>query len=284
MSRIDYPLIRPTPSGLSRALPPDALALLDAACDAATELGVELWAVGGAIRDLAAGIEPAELDLACGESSATLAAATAARLRNGGGETPIVHREPRFATARIELSGRRIDLAELRSERYARPGALPEVRPGATIEEDLGRRDFSVNAVALGVAGPRRGELLDPFGGLEDLAARRLRALHAGSFRDDATRLWRGARYAAALGLRPEPETARWIEDAPRWIARISGRRLWAEFDAPPPPAASARRSGCSTAGACCAACIRRGRSRPRRRARSPGGRGRIRPRCCSPS
>ena len=198
-------------------LPPDALELLDAACDAATDLGVELWAVGGAIRDLAAGIEPAELDLACGESSATLAAATAARLRNGGGEAPTVHREPRFATARIELRGRRIDLAELRSERYPRPGALPEVRSGATIEEDLGRRDFSVNAVALGVAGPRRGELLDPFGGLEDLAARRLRALHAGSFRDDATRLWRGARYAAALGLRPEPETARWIEDAPRW-------------------------------------------------------------------
>ena len=227
-------------SRLRRVLPPDALALLDAACDAATELGVELWAVGGAIRDLAAGIEPAELDLACGESSATLAAATAARLRNGGREAPTVHREPRFATARIELRGRRIDLAELRSERYARPGALPEVRSGATIEEDLGRRDFSVNAVALGVTGPRRGELLDPFGGLEDLAARRLRALHAGSFRDDATRLWRGARYAAALGLRPEPETARWIEDAPRWVARISGRRLWAEFE----HTAAARRGG----------------------------------------
>ena len=223
--------MRPTLSGLSRVLPPDALVLLDAACDAAADLGVELWAVGGAIRDLAAAVAPAELDLACAGNAATLAAATAARLCNGGGEAPTVHREPRFATARIELRGRRIDLAELRSERYARPGALPEVRSGATIEEDLARRDFSVNAVALGVAGPRRGELLDPFGGLEDLAARRLRALHTGSFRDDATRLWRGARYAAALGLRPEPETARWMEDGARWITRISGRRLWAEFE-----------------------------------------------------
>ena len=218
-------------SRLRRGLPPDALALLDAACDAATDLGVELWAVGGAIRDLAAGIEPAELDLACGGDAAALAAATAARLRNGGGEAPTAQQEPRFATARLELRGQRIDLAALRSERYARPGVLPEVRTGVSIEEDLARRDFSVNAIALGVTGPRRGELLDPFAGLEDLGARRLRALHADSFRDDATRLWRGARYAAALGLRPEPETARWIEDAPRWIARISGRRLWTEFE-----------------------------------------------------
>ena len=231
MSRIDYPLIRPTLPRLRRALPSDARTLLDAASEAATESGVELWAVGGAIRDLAAGAEPAELDLACGGDAAALATATAARLRDGSGEAPTVHREPRFATARVELREQRIDLAALRSERYARPGGLPEVRTGATIEEDLARRDFSVNAIALGVAGPRRGELLDPFGGLEDLAARRLRALRADSFRDDATRLWRGARHAAALGLRPEPQTARWIEDAPRWIARISGRRLWAEFE-----------------------------------------------------
>ena len=231
MSRIDYPLIRPTLSGLRRVLLPDALVLLDAASGAATELGVELWAVGGAIRDLAAGVAPAELDLACGGHAAALATATAARLGVVSGEVVAVHREPRFATARIGLRGRQIDLAELRSERYARPGALPEVRPGATIEEDLARRDFSVNAIALGVAGQRHGELLDPFAGLEDLGALRLRALHADSFRDDATRLWRGARYAAALGLRPEPQTAHWIEDGPRWIARISGRRLWAEFE-----------------------------------------------------
>ena len=223
--------MRPTLRRLRRALPSDARSLLDAARDAASELGVELWAVGGAIRDLAAGVAPAEPDLACSGDAATLAAATAARLRDVSGEAASVQQEPRFATARVQLRGQRIDLAALRGEHYTRPGALPEVRPGATVEEDLGRRDFSVNAIALGVTGARRGELLDPLDGLGDLAARRLRALHAESFRDDATRLWRGARYAAALGLRPDPETARWIEDAPRWIARISGRRLWAEFE-----------------------------------------------------
>lgn len=227
VSRIAYRLIRPTVPRLRRALPADTRSLLDAAIEAATATGSELWAVGGAIRDIAAGREPTEVDLACGGDAATLAVSTAGRL----GETAEVRAEPRFATARVEWRGRRLDIAALRSERYARPGALPEVRPGATIEADLGRRDFSVNAIALSVAGPRSGELLDPCGGLEDLAARRLRALHADSFRDDATRLWRGARYAAALGLRPEPQTARWIEDGPRWIARISGRRLWAEFE-----------------------------------------------------
>ncbi len=227
MSRIAYPLIRPTVQRLRRALPADARSLLDAASEAATAAGSELWAVGGALRDLAAGHAPAEVDLACGGDPAVLAASVAARL----GEEAAVKTEPRFATARVEWRGRRLDIAALRSERYARPGALPEVRPGATIEADLGRRDFSVNAIALAVAGPRGGELLDPYGGLEDLAARRLRALHADSFRNDATRLWRGARYATALGLRPEPQTLRWIEEAPRWVARISGRRLWAEFE-----------------------------------------------------
>ena len=220
-------LMRPTAATLRRALPAEARSLLDAACSAASEHDIELWAVGGAIRDLAAGVAPREVDLACGGDAASLATATAGRLGDAAG----VSEEPRFATASVRLGDGRIDLATLRSERYARPGALPAVRTSVAIEADLARRDFTVNALALGLAGPRCGELVDPFGGLEDLAARRLRVLHADSFRDDATRLWRGARYAAALGLRPEPETARLIEDAPRWLARISGRRLWAEFE-----------------------------------------------------
>ena len=180
--------------------------------------------VGGALRDLAAGLPLGEVDIACAGDVAALAAATASRLAAAW------RHEPRFATARLEHRGRRLDLATLRSERYARPGALPQLRLGVPIEVDLPRRDFTINALALCAAGPRRGELLDPLGGLDDLAAGRLRALHANCFRDDATRLWRGAQYAAALGLRPQGDSARWIEDAPRWLAPVSGRRLWAEL------------------------------------------------------
>ncbi|MGE3794875.1 MAG: hypothetical protein AB7I38_13235 [Dehalococcoidia bacterium] len=193
--------------------------------EAANEAGLEVWAVGGCVRDLCAGIEVRDLDLAVAGHAGKLAADVA---RRSGGRAEI---EERFGTARVEAGGVRVDLAGLRTETYTRPGALPSVRLGATIEDDLGRRDFSVNAVALGLAGPRAGEVVDPYGGLADLAARRLRVLHPRSYVDDATRLWRGARYAARLGLRPTAETAQLIKGGGRWLAPLSGRRLWAEFE-----------------------------------------------------
>ena len=239
MSRTDKALTPPTIGRLERALPSERRALLAAATAAADELGMELWAVGGALRDCAASRPLGDLDLAlAGDDpldAARLATAAVARL-DGAAAAYEVAAEPRFGTASLRSppdgAGRpRLELAVLRSERYARPGALPAVRLGATIEDDLPRRDFTVNALALGLAGPRRGELLDPFGGLADLARRRLRALHPRSFEDDATRLWRGARYAAALELRPEPATAGWIAEGARWLAPISGQRLWAEVE-----------------------------------------------------
>ena len=204
--------------------------LFDAACAAADETGSELWVVGGALRDCAAGRRVSDVDIALASQDPTSAARIAQSVvdRCGEGEATA---EPRFGTATVRVEAARLEIATLRTERYARPGALPEVHFGASIEADLPRRDFTVNALALAVAGPRRGGLLDPLGGLDDLAARRLRALHARSFEDDATRLWRGARYAAALDLRPEPATARWIADGARWLTPISGARLWAEFE-----------------------------------------------------
>ena len=191
---------------------------------AAEERGEPLWLVGGALRDCAVGLPLRDVDVSVDGDAPALAAAVARRL---GGE---VQRFPRFATAAVRLGDRELDVASLRRERYPRPAALPVVETGATLEEDLARRDFSVNAVALGLAGPRRGRLVDPLGGLEDLAWRRLRALHPRSFVDDPTRLWRGARYAARLRLRPTADTAVLIAEGGRWLRRVSGRRLWVEF------------------------------------------------------
>jgi tRNA nucleotidyltransferase (CCA-adding enzyme) len=102
--------------------------------------------------------------------------------------------------------GTRVDVATARAETYPRPGALPEVRPG-TLAEDLARRDFAVNAIAVGVSADRRGEVRAVAGALDDLAAGRLRVLHDRSFLDDPTRLLRLVRYAARLGFAPDPAT-----------------------------------------------------------------------------
>jgi tRNA nucleotidyltransferase (CCA-adding enzyme) len=113
----------------------------------------------------------------------------------------------RFGTALVWWDGGRIDIACRRAESYPAPGALPEVRAGTT-EEDLHRRDFTVNAIAILLGGPRRGELSVAPHALEDLAAGRLRVLHERSFVDDPTRLLRLARYLARLGFQPEEHTA----------------------------------------------------------------------------
>ena len=163
--------------------------LLDAA---AGQDGVHL--VGGAVRDLLLGREPRELDVVVEGDVAALAR------RLGAAVT--VHE--RFGTATVQSDGCRFDLAAARAETYARPGALPDVRP-AGIDADLRRRDVTVNALALDLAD---GTLRAVEHAREDLAAGRLRVLHDASFTDDPTRLWRIARYAARLGFALEDQTA----------------------------------------------------------------------------
>lgn len=167
---------------------------LDAVRDAAG--GEAVYLVGGAVRDLLLGRGRSDVDLVVvGE-----AGALAARL---GAETT---EHERFATAKVRLDGHEVDIATARTETYPRPGALPKVAPADGIEADLGRRDFTINAMAV----PLRGgpELIDPHGGRADLEAGLLRVLHPRSFADDPTRALRAARYAARFGFEPEPETA----------------------------------------------------------------------------
>lgn len=180
----------------------------------------DLYLVGGAVRDLMLGGEPVDLDLVAPGRVDGLAA----RL----GDAIASH--DRFGTASAELEGHRYDFARARSETYAHPGALPEVSP-AGIEDDLARRDFTVNAIALGVLGPRRGELLAAAGALEDLRAGRLRVLHDASFIDDPTRLLRLSRYQSRLGFEVEPHTLQLAETAVAagGLRGLSGERIGAE-------------------------------------------------------
>jgi tRNA nucleotidyltransferase (CCA-adding enzyme) len=185
--------------------------------------GVHL--VGGAVRDLLLEREPRELDL-------VVEGDVEAPAEHLGGEATT---HDRFGTALVRAGGCTFDLARARAETYAHPGALPDVRP-ASLEEDLRRRDVTVNAMALGVD----GELRAVDGALDDLRAGVLRVLHDASFVDDPTRVWRVARYAARLGFAVEEGTRALAAAADP--STVSGDRLGAELRLvlrePDPPAA----------------------------------------------
>jgi tRNA nucleotidyltransferase (CCA-adding enzyme) len=149
--------------------------------------------VGGAVRDLLLERTPRELDVVVEGDVDALAE----RL----GATVAEH--DRFGTVTVESGGCRFDLARARAEAYAAPGALPDVRP-AGLQEDLQRRDVTVNAIALTLPD---GPLTSVAHAREDLEQGWLRVLHDESFVDDPTRLWRVARYAARLGFAVEPHT-----------------------------------------------------------------------------
>ena len=123
----------------------------------------------------------------------------------------------------MTVEGRAIDLVTARRETYSAPGALPEVMP-ASLAEDLGRRDFTVNAMAIGIRGPGRRKLADPHGGRADLTGRLIRRLRPGEFREDPSRVVRAARYATRLGFSLEPATAAEIRETAPALALGSAR------------------------------------------------------------
>jgi tRNA nucleotidyltransferase (CCA-adding enzyme) len=190
-------------------------------------LGLTLYAVGGCVRDWLRGRRTYDLDLACSHDPKALAESCAVEL---GGKAEAFGQ---FGTYRVLAGGHfRVDFATARRESYPEPASLPVVARPAPIDEDLRRRDFTVNAMALALNGPRAGELLDPFGGRLDLEAGRLRLLHPLSLRDDPTRAFRAARYACRLKLAPDTELERQCRAAVRdgHAALLSPHRLTQEL------------------------------------------------------
>jgi tRNA nucleotidyltransferase (CCA-adding enzyme) len=185
---------------------PDGRALLEIAPRNA-------YLVGGTVRDLMLGAEPRELDVVVDGDPTQLLTAL---------DRVVLHDQ--FATATATLAGGSVDVARARRERYRAPGALPEVEP-ASLAEDLLRRDFTVNAIAVSLT---TGEVHAAPRALEDLEARVLRVFHDASFTDDPTRLIRLARYAERLQLTVEPHTAQLAAAAS--FDTLSGARLGDEL------------------------------------------------------
>ena len=200
-------------------------ALLDALRQSAGEAGWPVYLVGGPLRDALLRRPVRDLDFAVEGDAPALAAALAEKT----GARLTTH--PRFGTATVELDEAQLDLVTARREEYPHPGALPVVAAGS-MADDLARRDFSINAMAFPISRSESG-LLDPHGGLADLADGLVRVLHPASFVDDPTRVFRAVRYARRLGFTVEPGTLERLNEAvfAGALATVSGDRLRRELE-----------------------------------------------------
>ena len=211
---------------LTQRLPKKILRLLRQVGALADTQGVALYLVGGVVRDLLLKRENWDLDLTVEGDGIAFAHLVADRY--GAGLAVF----ERFATARLTFpDGLKMDIATTRRESYAQPAVLPTVQP-ASIEEDLYRRDFTINAMAMQLNLGQFGRVLDAYGGQRDLKARTIRVLHAGSFQDDPTRIFRAIRFEQRFGFRLERTTSRLLAQAAstNLIQQLSGPRLQNEI------------------------------------------------------
>jgi tRNA nucleotidyltransferase (CCA-adding enzyme) len=234
-------------TGLMAALlPAGARRLLALVGEAARRTEARPFLVGGTVRDLLLGLASEDLDLVVEGDAGALALDLGAAL----GAPVTLHAE--FGTASLALpwadwravgdaaarlpagaDGLHLDLASTRTETYLHPGALPDVTTGCDLADDLRRRDFASNAMAVTLLAGEAGRLIDPHGGEADLNAGRLEVLHPASFVDDPTRLLRGARLAGRYGLRFAPATEALAREAVAHgrLGSISGDRRRHELE-----------------------------------------------------
>jgi len=220
---------------LEAALPAALLDLLRDAGRSAREMECHLYLVGGFVRDLLLGVPNLDIDLVVEGDAIALAKRLAER--HGGR----VHSHARFGTAKWMLKSQvpgqklgpvapdigleSLDFVTARREFYAHPTALPQVER-SSIKQDLHRRDFTINTLAISLDEATFGQLLDFFGGESDLSARLIRVLHSLSFVEDPTRILRAVRLEQRLGFAIEPRTAELMDDALDLLRRVSGERV----------------------------------------------------------
>ncbi|MFP3852912.1 MAG: CBS domain-containing protein [Anaerolineales bacterium] len=228
---------------LEAALPPDRLALLKRIAEEAERREVALYIVGGFVRDLLLGNPSVDFDLVTEGDAIKLAKALAEHF--GGSVSS--HR--RFGTAKwildlesealqemlqarslsVDTLPGSIDFVTARNEFYQHPTALPTVERGS-IKLDLHRRDFTINTLALRLDGPYYGQMLDHWGGGQDLKQGLIRVLHSLSFVDDPTRMLRAVRLEQRLGFEIESRTMELLQEAIPLLDRVSGDRIWSEI------------------------------------------------------
>jgi len=211
---------------IERALPAPLLRVIQQASQTASQMGYSLYFVGGFVRDLLLGTPTLDIDLVVEGDAIKLARRLSRRI---GGR---VRSHARFGTAKIlfdkarsDLSVPSIDFVAARTEFYEHPTALPQVER-SSIKLDLHRRDFTINTLAIRLDPEHYGELLDFYGGEQDLENGLIRVLHSLSFVEDPTRMLRAARLEQRLGFKIEERTEELIGNALGLLDRVSGERI----------------------------------------------------------
>ncbi|MCK9431743.1 MAG: hypothetical protein PHQ84_02435 [Candidatus Omnitrophica bacterium] len=204
-----------------KKLPPELKNIIVQAAKVSRETGMPAYLVGGCLRDLILGVPNLDLDIAVEGDGIIFARRLCGELKSA----LTVHE--RFRTATLSLpGGLKLDVATARRESYPAFASLPVVRPGP-LAEDLKRRDFTINAMAVNIAGGKR-DLIDPFGGRKDLSARRIRILHDLSFKEDPTRILRAVRFSRRFRFRIESKTLLLMKEALKegWLEKVTPHRL----------------------------------------------------------
>jgi len=209
---------------IEKELPAGLVNFMWLAGEIAHTRGERIYLVGGVVRDLLLGQANLDLDLVVEGNGIELAQ----RLKEINQGEITTH--PRFNTAKLQWDRWSVDLTTARSETYAQPGALPSVTP-SSIDNDLSRRDFTINAMAVHLNPGDYGRLVDPYDGRNDLKNRLIRVLHEKSFIDDATRIWRGLRYEQRLDFHLERETLKLLKRDTDMLDTISADRIRYEIE-----------------------------------------------------
>ena len=205
-------------------LPGELVNFMQVAGEVVQSHGQKLYLVGGVVRDLLLRRTNFDLDLVL-EGDAIELARELANIKQGK-----ITAHTRFGTAKLQWANWSVDLTTARSETYPKPCVLPTVKP-ASIKEDLFRRDFTINTMALELNPGHYGQLLDLYGGRDDLEHKLVRVLHDKSFIDDATRIWRGLRYEQRLNFQLESATLQLLKRDISYLDAISGDRMRHELE-----------------------------------------------------
>lgn len=212
---------------IGKRIDPRLSQLLYSAGELADRLAWKAYCVGGSVRDLLLGRGNFDLDILVEEHGLEFAQKFAQK------ENGFCKLYRRFATAMVILPGGiKVDITTTRSEQYPEPGSLPEILPGS-LREDLFRRDFTINALAFSINYETFGQLIDLYGGKNDLKNRVIRVLHPQSFRDDPTRVFRAIRFQQRLGFAIEPRTQKLMKTMVnlKIFEKVSPERLRHELE-----------------------------------------------------